>query len=521
MSYLQSPRLHFSGEFIAEPSTLNNDPANITGPIADPGWNPNGDHRFGFFNAKVSALAEGAEVTTTGDPLIAGQVTTPGSPVAKIVDLDVDVQMASTVYGMNVSIADGQGNRVRGAMASASFRDFSGARLLGIFQSKLTSLQWTVTPTSWLAKLQAVSPTVLSIRLITDLFTGFSGPHKGRLAGTIGPASDAEPAHCATRRLVGLGGPSAFAALTGQTLVVDVGNVVSVNPDAGPTFVHASLIVGVRAQGPSDVDLKSGAVPRVAKRLPSDWRELGEVPTTLERYRLTGGVEPLALSAELAAAVESAPLGLFTAEGDLLATEAEDGLFVFPDPQVLRMNPGDLHTVVLRAWRFGHATMGVAVALEQTLNASNPGIQFPFTVTTQPDGTAVLPITAVDPGAPRGVIDGQVFGIGGTWVDDGGISIPGTNGSAVAIRVYSGLVPPASPKWADVQPIFAPYMKLYPAMQAILDLNDLETVKASKDDIRDRILRPLTDPGLMPVSRDLSEAKKQMLVAWIDAGCPE
>jgi hypothetical protein len=45
------------------------------------------------------------------------------------------------------------------------------------------------------------------------------------------------------------------------------------------------------------------------------------MPTTLERYRLTGGVEPLALSAELAAAVESSPLGLFTADGDLLATE--------------------------------------------------------------------------------------------------------------------------------------------------------------------------------------------------------
>ena len=52
-------------------------------------------------------------------------------------DLDVDVQLASRIYGLQVQVADGAGNSVRGTMATANFRDFSGARLLGIYQSTL------------------------------------------------------------------------------------------------------------------------------------------------------------------------------------------------------------------------------------------------------------------------------------------------------------------------------------------------------------------------------------------------
>ena len=166
MGYLNTPRLHFLGEFIAEPSTIKNNPNNFGGSIQDPGWNPKGTHRFAFANCQVTALAADGQLTTSGDPLIGGPVTTPGAPFAKIVDLDVEVQLASKIYGLNVAISDPAGNSVRGLMASASFRDFSGARLLGIYQSTLGSLQWHANPSSWLAKLQAVSPDRLSICFI-------------------------------------------------------------------------------------------------------------------------------------------------------------------------------------------------------------------------------------------------------------------------------------------------------------------------------------------------------------------
>jgi len=46
MSYLDVPRLHFSGTFIAKPSTLNNAPTNFdpANTQPDPFWNPNGNH---------------------------------------------------------------------------------------------------------------------------------------------------------------------------------------------------------------------------------------------------------------------------------------------------------------------------------------------------------------------------------------------------------------------------------------------------------------------------------------------
>ena len=68
---------------------------------------------------------QGRLTGTTGDPLIGERVTTPGTPFAKLVDLDVDVQLASRIYGLQVQVADGAGDSVRGTMATANFRDFS------------------------------------------------------------------------------------------------------------------------------------------------------------------------------------------------------------------------------------------------------------------------------------------------------------------------------------------------------------------------------------------------------------
>ena len=45
MSYLNVPRLHFSGSFTAAPSTVNNDPTNYNPnqTITQVAWNPNGN----------------------------------------------------------------------------------------------------------------------------------------------------------------------------------------------------------------------------------------------------------------------------------------------------------------------------------------------------------------------------------------------------------------------------------------------------------------------------------------------
>ncbi len=521
MSYLGSPRIHFFGAFIAEPSTINNDAANYSGPIQDPLWNPNGDHQFAFADCTVRSLVSNGQLVTSGDPLIGTAVNTEGSPFAKLVDLDVQVQIASKVFGLEVSLADGSGNSVTGTMSPTSFRDFSGARLLGIYQSTLVDLQWQVSASSWLAALQKASPDLLSIRFIVDLYTGMSGgPHRGRLAGAIGPASAGESAHyIAGRRIVGTtGAPSALAELSGYTLTLDVGNVVPVGDDG--SFTLPSLTVAVREETIDDVALKTGAAAFVPAALTPGWRQLGVLDTTLARYELTSGVESLTLSAQDAALCTSKPLGLFTPAGVAVAVEADDGMFVFPDLWAFPMNPADKSSVVLRACRFGQPASSVQLPLNRTMNPGAAGIAAPASVTTDASGKATVTFQASDPGSPRGPIDGQVFGFGGPWALQGKIQIPGTQQSAVAIRVFSGFSPPASPKWSDVQPIFDQFNTMFPAMAAILDLSDLNAVVAGKAAIRSRLLLPIEDPGHMPVTRDLSVKKRDMIVAWIDAGCP-
>jgi hypothetical protein len=184
------------------------------------------------------------------------------------------------------------------------------------------------------------------------------------------------------------------------------------------------------------------------------------------------------------------------------------------------MDPGDQAGVLLSALTFGQPSPSRQLAIDATLNPGDPGVTLPASVITDAAGMATVSVKASDPGTPRGPIDGQVFGFGGDWSTRSGITITGTNQSAVAVRVFSGFTAPAAPKWADIQPLFTQYNTMFPAMAAIIDLSDLATVTANKADIRSRLLLPLDDPGHMPVVRDLSAKKRAMIVAWIDAGCP-
>ena len=520
MSYLSSPRIHFFGAFIAEPSTINNSGGNFGGPVVQPGWNPDGDHQFAFADTTVSALVDDSGVCTSGDPLIGGAVSTPGSPFAKLVDLDVEAQMVSRIFGLQVAITGSDGHGVTGTMTTASFRDFFGARLLGVYQSTLTELTWNVSGSSWLGKLKALSPTCLSIRFIVDLYTGMSpgGAHRGRLAGTIAPGIDGQPAlYVPARRLIGTSGPSTLAQLDGSTLTVDAGNMLPVG--ANGDFSEPSLIVATKASTDIDTAIKTGQRPFAATVLPAGWTALGVVPTTLARYKITSGVESLLLSAEDAARAACTPLGLFTTNGTAVALEADDGLFVFPGRQALAIDPGCSDSLELTASRFGQPAGGVSITVVGNKNAGAPGLTFPASLTTAADGIVALPFQASDPGTPRPAIDGQVFGVGGPWADASDIQIIDVK-SAIAIRVFSGFTPPPNPTWTQVQPVLAQYNKLYPAMKAIIDLDDPNAVAAAASEIRAALLLPVDDPGHMPVTRDLSEQKRRMIIEWIDAGSP-
>lgn len=71
------------------------------------------------------------------------------------------------------------------------------------------------------------------------------------------------------------------------------------------------------------------------------------------------------------------------------------------------------------------------------------------------------------------------------------------------------------PTWADVEPVFRQYANLYPVMSRFLDLGGYANVVANADLLQLAFSLPPTDPNTMPVTRDLSPAKRAAILAFL------
>ncbi|XP_078660925.1 uncharacterized protein LOC144905245 [Branchiostoma floridae x Branchiostoma belcheri] len=115
------PRLHFSGQFLADTSTLNNDPYNYNidnfninrDPPCYPNytfphcnWNPKGSGDFRLVNCTVTKVCYQNGKCTTQDPIVGKRITGSDDTVAaKMVDLDPYFQMyTSQLWGLVVGV---------------------------------------------------------------------------------------------------------------------------------------------------------------------------------------------------------------------------------------------------------------------------------------------------------------------------------------------------------------------------------------------------------------------------------
>ncbi|WP_434383156.1 hypothetical protein [Melittangium boletus] len=187
MSYLDLPRINFSGTFQASPSTINNTPNNynpanynadsLKAENIELYWEPKGDGVFDLINCQVTTV-EAPGVTR--DPLLGSSVTAlyTGAP-PKMVDLDPMQQNGSEIWGLTVMLGDFSGAYVQGVFSPVAFNGIWGnsqgpnsprnsASGSAVYQSTLTQLKWNVTGSPLLQKLQALSPNRLSIRLVVS-----------------------------------------------------------------------------------------------------------------------------------------------------------------------------------------------------------------------------------------------------------------------------------------------------------------------------------------------------------------
>jgi hypothetical protein len=595
MSYLQYPRLTFSGWFQADPSTVNNDPehfdsANFRPTYDMPSvgqspdeqngwWNPKGRAAWRFRDCAVTQV-EYSDGTVCANSVLDPVVGMPINSVidrveGKLVDLDPEQQMVSAIWGFQVFLgAKGSPIGFGGDYRTASFADiwtrfpkgqpdsFFGA----LYQSVIALTRQIAndppagqTASRFLQQLQAIvgsTDAQLSIKFNVDGYDDDPTSPTftfGRVTGTIGACLPGEPQQYVPGRVLQATNPqlsmnTAYALVQGSTLHLDLGNSLPTTSVGGPLM----------DQGPLVLYTQDGDGNPVA---------IGQVDYTGNGwYGQTAGIVSFPLSQAQLACVQTQPLSLVqpnnvTGPVAYLA-EAPSGQFVRADQFVFRFNPAGTssaaNTAVLYATQFGqpYADQPISFQLDPTqmqgfiqqIPGGLPGPDVgtpdvftffdgatgaqlqplpkplpphtqPFhTISTNSDGVATLIVQAADPGNPRGYIDGQVYGLayqlGAQPPAVGQISNPS---QILNFLVFNAYDVPENPTWVrDVYPIFLQYAQLYPVMRRIVDLSNYGSVMQHLQILKNVFSVPMTDPNYMPVTRDLSAAKQQMILKWLD-----
>ena len=57
-------------------------------------------------------------------------------------------------------------------------------------------------------------------------------------------------------------------------------------------------------------------------------------------------------------------------------------------------------------------------------------------------------------------------------------------------------------------------------MASIVDLSNYATVKASASALQSVLSLSFDDPSYMPVTREMSDDQRQLILTWIQNGCP-
>ncbi|HEY0378750.1 MAG TPA: hypothetical protein VGC87_17675 [Pyrinomonadaceae bacterium] len=564
MSYLDVPRLHFAGSFIAKPSTINNTPTNYDpAQLNAPGglalaWNPNGNHDWEFLDCTVRTAVTGdGTVWNAGKPesIIGAGVESRGrSPHnAKLVDLDTEQQMVSQIWGLRINVAVSETEYFVGNFRVMSFDDI-WARVpdgqqdwmfSAYYQSFLDDVTWGDDIGSpFLQELQSKSPDQLSIKFVVDAYQDLyymKNFNQGRIVGTIGPASDDEPPNFVLGRQLRPVGPGtlnygyALVDASRQKLLVDLGNSVPTQSD------HSTNPPSQSPTGPP-VDVGTLAVAIV----PADGKPdiLGDYDYSLDAYLATAGVQEYSLTDEQLSTIADTPIGVIqtvppvgsTQPAGTLLQESPTGAYINATQPFLRMDPGEVCAVDLYALQFGEPAPDQFIVLNfnnSAMQGQQPpppappywavgvpasALDFPQSVVTDSRGRATFELKASSPGNPRQVIDGQVYGVGYSWGQDNLRDFPSDSNNFVSVLVFDSFK--QEPTWENLQPIMKQYATLYPFMDSIFMLSDPEVYRQNIEAFKRVVSLPITDPGYMPVTRDMSRDKRQALLAWLNNGAP-
>lgn len=541
------------------------------------GWfNPQGDAVWRLLGCKVTTAWLPSGPVTFGDPVLEYSIADSDSrPPAKLVDLDSEQQLVSEIWGLQIRIATASGETLfTGDFEPAAFMDIwdraasssGGDQTAGaMYQSVLRNLKWGNVATSpFLTALKdAATDGLLSIKFNVDGFNmDFTSPEfmTGRIVGTIGPAAETEPKHLVLgRQFMAAPNPNGNF-FTPQGLI----NFFPAVVDAAASCIYLDLGNALSTQTPGGAlnnlgDLTLWVYDSTTGNSGKSVIQIGKIPASgasgyaVNRswYVNTAGVVVLPVEAKLLPLVQTSALVL-TGNSNVKISEWPSGAFVRADTYVYRMSPGDVVEIPVYATRFGAPLREtrIAVAFDESQlqgQVGEPGHGSPYVapsppvasspdaihydreVLTDQNGRVVLRVTASDPGTPRYFngdfgIDGQVYGLRPGFADPqtfGGGPINQWN--FVSFLVWSGFAvkDPERPTWHDdLQPIFQQYANLYPVMNRFLNLGDYASVVKNARLLGLAFGLPSGDPNVMPVTRDLSPARRAAILKWLNLSPP-
>jgi hypothetical protein len=537
------------------------------------GWNPEGTGIYRLIDCRITGarLERGSVSTSTEDPVIGMALENSDDHVfGKIVDLDPQQQMVSQIWGMRLRLSDGKekalfsGEFVPAAFTNLWLRQQTGVRMdqqLGaIFQSVLRAVEWQGSASSRvLDALRAASDDgYLAINL--NVYGYGRDPAiprytLGRVAGTIGPYQAGEPRHFVMgRQLIAALDPSQdvypFVPANGvysfqakvhaddKILTVDLGNSLQIVDASGALAPVGTLQMGVLKTTDPDALQTTVTPDQVAILGTIDYQRAGW-------YETTAGIQDFDFSANpwCVANISSRPLALLSPRSDgnydVRVQETLGGLYVRADDFVCRINTGNTAEVDLYASKYGatlsasltfgtnSGMMGGTGAGDQPLDppVTTPviedpanGISRPATLGTDGRGKAVLKIQAnrLTPANPRGYIEGQLYGVGYGLTERPAGSLDNF-WNFISILVFSPFEAPAQPTWySDIRPILQQYGNLYPIMSKhLVQLDDYASVVEHLKILDLAFSLPIEDPNHMPVTRDLSDSKRAMILKWM------
>ncbi|MFF9785285.1 MULTISPECIES: ferritin-like domain-containing protein [Streptomyces] len=494
-------------------------------PDANGLWNPRGPGTVRLVDVTVTSVCrpDGRQITDAReDPVVTGRLVDDDLRTnAKMVDLDPTNQMVPEIYGWRPRLLDKDGKEVlRGDYLPSAVEDLwpradlpSGRPdMAGTYHSVLTGLTWAPRVDSPLlnALRELTEEDMLSVKLTMDAVEDGvehwpDNITLGRIVGSIGPYYAGEPKRfLAGRRLRKNGAKSPLNHAPCRvdektsTVFVDLGNSIRATKRGGPLENVGPLRLAVL-----DDDGKATVLAPLQGIDKGFYeRSAGIATAHLDRRHL-----------ELVAHHRLALVDAAQKPATLLSENA-DASWVHADGFVFRLHPGghgEAASTTLYATRYGKPAPGLRISLD----AGKPPfpLVLPSEVVTDANGRAPVTFTGKDPGNPRKDIDGVTAAI-----SYGPLRRAGDPDGTLSIRVFETYQPPRRPTWLrDVQPILQRYANLFPVMRDICDLGNYRHVVQYRTYIKRTLLAPVDSPNHMPVTRDLSPGKRDMIVNWLDS----